>query len=100
MVNVTPFVRPSSLSESVAAHLRDYFNAHPDRMPPAGVYDRVLAEVERPLIEQCLDVCHGNQIKAAELLGINRNTLRKKIRELNIIVTRGSATQQRLKDAA
>lgn len=99
MVNVTPFVRPSGLSESVAAHLREYFNAHPNRMPPAGVYDRILAEIERPLIEQCLEVCKGNQIKAAELMGINRNTLRKKIRDLNIIVTRGQS-QQRLKDAA
>ena len=66
MVNVTPFVRPnSSLSESVATHLREYFYAHPNHMPPAGVYDRILAEVERPLIEQCLEVCHGNQIKSS-----------------------------------
>ncbi len=97
--NVTPFVRHSGLSDSVAAHLRDYFSAHQDRLPPTGVYDRVLAEVERPLIELCLEVCNGNQIRAAELLGINRNTLRKKIKLLGISVVRGSVVN-RLRVAA
>jgi two-component system nitrogen regulation response regulator GlnG len=49
----------------------------------------VLREIERPLIILCLSATRGNQIKAAELLGLNRNTLRKKIRELDIEVTRG-----------
>ncbi len=88
MVTVTPITRNMSLSDSVMMHLRDYFSAHQGTLPPAGVYDRILAEVERPLIEICLDACHGNQIKAAELLGINRNTLRKKIRLLGIAVKR------------
>ena len=59
------------------------------RLPPVGLYDRVLREVERPLISLCLAATRGNQIKAAELLGLNRNTLRKKIRDLDIPVLRG-----------
>ena len=64
-------------------------------MPPTGLYDRILAEIERPLIERCLLACQGNQIKAADLLGLNRNTLRKKIRDLGITVLRGSETMLR-----
>ena len=51
-------------------------------------YDRVLHEIERPLIQIALDACGGNQLRCAELLGINRNTLRKKVNDLNIEVTR------------
>ena len=58
-------------------------------LPPAGLYDRLLAEVERPLIEQALAATRGNQIKAAAVLGINRNTLRKKIQNLGIRTGRG-----------
>jgi two-component system nitrogen regulation response regulator GlnG len=58
-------------------------------LPPVGLYDRILHQVERPLISLCLAATRGNQIKAAELLGLNRNTLRKKIRELDIPVLRG-----------
>jgi two-component system nitrogen regulation response regulator GlnG len=54
-----------------------------------GLYNRVLAEVERPLIAAALGAANGNQIRAAHLLGLNRNTLRKKIRDLNIEVVRG-----------
>jgi len=54
----------------------------------AGLYDRVLREVERPLILLTLGATRGNQLKAAQLLGLNRNTLRKKIRELDIDVAR------------
>ncbi|NQV57224.1 MAG: nitrogen regulation protein NR(I) [Rhodospirillales bacterium] len=78
----------SSIGEAVDNHLRDYFEAHGDSLPPAGLYERVLKEVERPLISQSLAVTRGNQLRTAELLGLNRNTLRKKIRELNITVTR------------
>ena len=55
----------------------------------AGVYDRVLAEVERPLISICLAATKGNQIRAAQLLGLNRNTLRKKIKDLGLEVIKG-----------
>ena len=78
-----------SISASVEQHLSRYFQAHGDSLPPAGLYDRVVREVERPLIQLCLAATRGNQIKAAELLGLNRNTLRKKIKELEIQVVRG-----------
>lgn len=77
------------LSGLVERHLRSYFDAHRSELPSAGLYDRVLREVEKPLIELSLAATSGNQIKAAQLLGLNRNTLRKKIRELDIQVIRG-----------
>ena len=80
---------PASLSQSVERYLTHYFLSHGERLPPAGVYDRVLAEVERPLISICLAATRGNQIRAAQLLGLNRNTLRKKIRDLGLEVIRG-----------
>ncbi len=76
------------LSASVAKHLRRYFDLHGGMLPPNGLYDQILKEVETPLIEIALDATGGNQAKCAELLGINRNTLRKKITELDIRVTR------------
>ena len=76
------------LSASIHRHLQRYFDLHAGELPPAGLYTRVLHEMERPLIEVSLDATSGNQAKAADLLGINRNTLRKKIVELKIPVTR------------
>ncbi|MCB6177108.1 sigma-54 dependent transcriptional regulator [Rhodobacter sp. Har01] len=76
------------LSASVARHLKRYFDLHGGQLPPAGVYQRILKEVETPLIEIALDATAGNQAKCADLLGINRNTLRKKITDLDIRVTR------------
>ena len=55
----------------------------------ARVSWRVIREVERPLITLTLQATRGNQIKAAEVLGVNRNTLRKKIKELGIPVIKG-----------
>ena len=77
-----------SLGGAVERHLREYFLAHQDELPAAGLYDRVLREIERPLIELSLAATGGNQIRAAKLLGLNRNTLRKKIRDLDIQVIR------------
>ncbi len=77
------------LSAAVERHLKEYFAAHKDGVPAAGLYDRVLREVERPLLSLSLIATRGNQIKAAHMLGLNRNTLRKKIRELEIQVLRG-----------
>ena len=74
----------SSLSMSVEKHLKTFFKSHNDKLPSSGLYSRVLTEVERPLISLTLDATNGNQIKAAKLLGLNRNTLRKKIKELKI----------------
>ena len=76
------------LSASVAKHLRRYFDLHGGVLPPPGLHQRILREVETPLIEIALDATGGNQAKCADLLGINRNTLRKKITELDIRVTR------------
>jgi two-component system nitrogen regulation response regulator GlnG len=73
-----------TLGQSVDRHLRVYFAAHQGRLPAHGLYDRILQEIERPLLSICLEATRGNQIKAAELLGLNRNTLRKKLRELDI----------------
>lgn len=76
------------LSASVGRHLKRYFDLHSGQLPPAGVYQRILREIELPLIEIALDATAGNQAKCADLLGINRNTLRKKISDLDIRVTR------------
>jgi two-component system nitrogen regulation response regulator GlnG len=77
------------LGPSVERHLRAYFGAHGQALPAPGLFDRVMREVERPLISLTLDATRGNQIRAAEVLGVNRNTLRKKIRDLHIAVVRG-----------
>ncbi|SCM67853.1 response regulator [Donghicola eburneus] len=76
------------LSAAVARHLRRYFDLHGGVLPPPGLYQRILHEIELPLIEIALDATGGNQAKCADLLGINRNTLRKKITDLDIQVTR------------
>ena len=77
-----------SLSAAIERHLRDSFGAHDSGLPAAGLYDRILRELERPLIEVSLAATRGNQLKAAHLLGLNRNTLRKKIKELDIQVSK------------
>jgi two-component system nitrogen regulation response regulator GlnG len=82
---------PEPLSVAVERHIRQFLAAHHDGMAPSDIYDRVLAEVERPLIQLTLAATRGNQIKAAAMLGLNRNTLRKKIRDLDIPVVRGIA---------
>src|ERR1700712_3147715 len=77
------------LAGAVERHIRQFLAAHEDGLAPSGIYDRVIAEVERPLIQMTLAATRGNQIKAAAMLGLNRNTLRKKIRDLEIPVVRG-----------
>jgi len=79
-----------NLSGSVERYLARYFGGFGDGLPPPGLYHRILREVETPLVSAALAATRGNQIKAAELLGVNRNTLRKKIRDLDIQVLRGS----------
>ena len=81
-------IEGEKLSAAVARHLKRYFDLHGGQLPPDGVYDRILREIEVPLIEIALDATAGNQAKCADLLGINRNTLRKKITDLDIRVTR------------
>ena len=79
-----------TLSEAIERHLNRSFFSTDDSLPLNGLYTRVLNEMERPLISLTLAATRGNQIKAAEILGLNRNTLRKKIRELDIEVVRGT----------
>ena len=81
-------VSSDKLGASVERHLRRYFDLHGGVLPPPGLYGRILKEIELPLIEIALDATGGNQAKCADLLGINRNTLRKKISDLDIRVTR------------
>ena len=79
-----------TLAGSMERHLAAYFHGFGDNLPPPGLYHRILREVEYPLISTALAATRGNQIKAAELLGVNRNTLRKKIRDLDVQVIRSS----------
>ena len=80
---------PITLSALVERHLAAYFADQPEGIPPSGLYDRVLEDVERPLIQLTLAATRGNQVRAAEVLGLNRNTLRKKIQELGLAASRG-----------
>lgn len=77
-----------TLMASVEQHMTALFRAHGDQLPPPGLYHRILREIEIPLISAALSATRGNQIKAAELLGLNRNTLRKKVRDLDIRLMR------------
>ncbi len=76
------------LSEAVERYLTRYFSSFGSELPPPGLYDRIIREVEKPLLSAALAATRGNQIRAAELLGLNRNTLRSRIRDLNIRVLR------------
>ena len=80
---------PEPLARAVERHIRAFLAAHDGGAAPSDVYDRIISEVERPLIRLTLAATRGNQIKAAAMLGLNRNTLRKKIRDLEIPVVRG-----------
>ena len=77
-----------SLSLAVEHHMSRIFKDYGNDLPPPGLYHRVLREIEYPLISAALAATRGNQIKAAELLGLNRNTLRKKIRDLDVRLMR------------
>jgi two-component system nitrogen regulation response regulator GlnG len=76
------------LGEAVERYLTRYFSSFGNELPPPGLYDRVIRDVEKPLLSAALAATRGNQIRAAELLGLNRNTLRSRIRDLNIRVFR------------
>ncbi len=74
----------ADLGEAIEQHLARHFAGYGNALPPEGLYDRVLAELERPLLRLTLAAVRGNQLKAARLLGINRNTLRKKLTDLRV----------------
>ena len=72
------------ISEGLRRKLEKYFRSHEGDNVPAGLYDRVINEIERVLFEVTLKHSAGNQSLAAKILGINRNTLRRKIQELDV----------------
>ncbi len=74
---------PTPLRDHAERALTDYF-ASLDGHRPARLYDLVIREVEEPLFRAVLDHCDGNQSRAAGMLGINRGTLRKKLREFGL----------------
>ncbi len=78
------------LAGMIERHLDDLFLQYEPELPPGGLYQEMITQIEGPLISRTLDACNGNQIKAATLLGLNRNTLRKKIKTHNIKITRQS----------
>ena len=79
---------PKDISELIERHLAQYFAGFGKELPPPGLYDRVIRQVEHPLLSAALAATRGNQIRAAELLGLNRNTLRSRIKALDIRVFR------------
>jgi two-component system nitrogen regulation response regulator GlnG len=74
----------TGLAQAVEAHLSGYFAEFGTNLPPDGLYDRILEDMERPLLMATMAAVRGNQLRAARLLGINRNTLRKKLNDLAI----------------
>jgi two-component system nitrogen regulation response regulator GlnG len=86
-----PGTLPETISEFMEQHLAGYMSGFADKLPPDGLYDRVLHQMEPPLIRAVLAATRGNQLKAAEVLGINRNTLRVKIKQHQIKALRGFA---------
>lgn len=86
-----PENRSNNLSEWMEGYLAEYFCSFGESLPPPGLYDRILRDIESPLITAALAATRGNQIRAAELLGLNRNTLRKKIRDHKLRVVRTPA---------
>lgn len=81
---------PVDVSMAVETHVGQLLREYEPNLPPAGLYQRVIDKVEAPLIAMALNACGGNQIKAADLLGLNRNTLRKKIRTHSIEIVKHS----------
>ena len=79
---------PKDFSELVERYLAQYFASFGKDLPPPGLYDQVIRQVEHPLLSAALAATRGNQIRAAELLGLNRNTLRSRIKALDIRVFR------------
>jgi two-component system nitrogen regulation response regulator GlnG len=75
---------PLSLSDMMKRFLNKYFDEHGHSLPPPGMYTRILQTIEEPLVRITLERMSGNQQKTAKILGISRNTLRKKIEMFDI----------------
>jgi two-component system, NtrC family, nitrogen regulation response regulator GlnG len=88
-MEMLPMLSEDTLSNAVEQHLAENFARFGDDLPPDGLYNRVIEQVERPLLQSTMAAVRGNQIRAAKLLGINRNTLRKKLTDLGIEPQKG-----------
>ncbi len=98
--NVSPSRAPAPLAHAVSDSLGDYFRAL-NGHAPANLYDVILAQVEPPLLKATLAYCRGNQSKAADVLGLNRATLRKKLTQYKITAkSSGSALSNSRSDVA
>jgi two-component system nitrogen regulation response regulator GlnG len=73
-----------SIIDAIEAKIDKFFEMHEGKSPDTGLYEMVVKEVERVLIRKTISHTNGIQIKASKILGINRNTLRKKMKELNL----------------
>ena len=82
--NLLSLEKSPDLNTAVEMLISHFLYEHEPDLPPSGLYQRVMDKVEFPLLTMSLNACAGNQIKAASILGLNRNTLRKKIRQHNI----------------
>jgi two-component system nitrogen regulation response regulator GlnG len=85
-----PVSGPMDVAMAVETHVGQLLAEYEPNLPPPGLYQRVIDRVEAPLIAMAINACGGNQIKAADLLGLNRNTLRKKIRLHGIEIVKQS----------
>ncbi|MDX9874197.1 MAG: DNA-binding transcriptional regulator Fis [Spongiibacteraceae bacterium] len=82
--SLQPGAQTPTLRDCVAQALANYFK-HLDGQPVTDVYNMVLAEVEAPLLEEVLRYTRNNQTKASTLLGLNRGTLRKKLKQYDLL---------------
>lgn len=83
------------LAGLIERQLTRYINADRQVLPASGLYDRVMNEVERPLLRLVLNLVNGNKIQAARILGINRNTLLKKLRQHGLETPKANDTASR-----
>jgi two-component system, NtrC family, nitrogen regulation response regulator GlnG len=78
-----------TITAAMERHMTKIFKDAGHKLPNPGLYHRVLRDIEGPMIATTLAATRGNQLKAADILGLNRNTLRKKIKDLDMTVYRG-----------
>lgn len=76
--------KAQSIDEAITRSLEKYFDDL-EGARPSAIYDMVLAAVERPMLEVVMRQAQGNQLRASEMLGINRNTLRKKLQQYGML---------------